>query len=291
MLEYSLTEKLETVLTIVKSSPFFLTCFLIAVSIIALLLLDLKTTKKVKSGMLITLWIITIGYIILKYNNYLLNLSDNFIEEFINAIYFPNFAIYTLVVITTNIVFIITVLFKKIPYKIINMFITVSIDFVFILVLDTVTKNKIDIYETITMLSNKNLLILLELSTILYLLSILLNGLTFVILKTIKPLRISKQTITYEAPKINVFEKNEIKDYKDNFNIKPTEKENSYVSIFDSINDDGLMNSIVFLEKKEELELNGDKLLYLFKRGETLNREQYKILKEYIMTLSNNYSI
>ncbi|MEG0021528.1 MAG: hypothetical protein RR745_01555, partial [Bacilli bacterium] len=148
MLEYSLTEKLETVLTIVKSSPFFLTCFLIAVSIIALLLLDLKTTKKVKSGMLITLWIITIGYIILKYNNYLLNLSDNFIEEFINAIYFPNFAIYTLVVITTNIVFIITVLFKKIPYKIINMFITVSIDFVFILVLDTVTKNKIDIYET-----------------------------------------------------------------------------------------------------------------------------------------------
>ncbi|MEG3036782.1 MAG: hypothetical protein RR832_04415, partial [Bacilli bacterium] len=165
------------------------------------------------------------------------------------------------------------------------------IDFVFILVLDTVTKNKIDIYETITMLSNKNLLILLELSTILYLLSILLNGLTFVILKTIKPLRISKQTITYEAPKINVFEKNEIKDYKDNFNIKPTEKENSYVSIFDSINDDGLMNSIVFLEKKEELELNGEKLLYLFKRGETLNREQYKILKEYIMTLSNNYSI
>ncbi|MEG0021527.1 MAG: hypothetical protein RR745_01550, partial [Bacilli bacterium] len=161
----------------------------------------------------------------------------------------------------------------------------------FILVLDTVTKNKIDIYETITMLSNKNLLILLELSTILYLLSILLNGLTFVILKTIKPLRISKQTITYEAPKINVFEKNEIKDYKDNFNIKPTEKENSYVSIFDSINDDGLMNSIVFLEKKEELELNGEKLLYLFKRGETLNREQYKILKEYIMTLSNNYSI
>ena len=89
MVKYSIIEKFNVLLTIIKSSPFFLTCFIIGIFLLSFVVLDYKITKKVRNRFILASLILIIVFIIYKYYNYLISLSDNFVEEIFMAIYFP----------------------------------------------------------------------------------------------------------------------------------------------------------------------------------------------------------
>lgn len=242
MVKYSIIEKFNVLLTIIKSSPFFLTCFIVGTFLLSFVILDFKTTKKVRNKFMLLSLILTIGFIIYKYYNYLITLSDNLVEEIFMAIYFPNLAVYTIVIVSTNICLFVSLLKKKLQneYKVANIFSTILLDFLFILILETIIKNKIDVYETLTVYSNKELLILIELSTAIYTAWLLVIGFMKLIDKTVRKevVEAKKPLPVYEAPSYNSYEVNTVNetpvfvnnDYTNVFNIEPnqnfTEEEN-----------------------------------------------------------------
>ena len=69
MVKYTAIEKLNVLLAIIKSSPFFLTCFIVGLFIISFVALDFKTTKKVRGKLMLLCLVATIGFIIYKYYN------------------------------------------------------------------------------------------------------------------------------------------------------------------------------------------------------------------------------
>ena len=148
MQNYSLFEKIGILFSIIKTSPLFIVSFIIGIILITMMFLDLKTTKKIREKLLIVIWISVMIFIGIRYCNYLIKISDNLVEEIFTAIYFPNIAIYTIIIITVNIALIIGLLKKKMTtsYKVANVFTTVVIDFLFILILETIIKNKIILF-------------------------------------------------------------------------------------------------------------------------------------------------
>lgn len=242
MVKYTAIEKLNVLLAIIKSSPFFLTCFIVGLFIISFVALDFKTTKKVRGKLMLLCLVATIGFIIYKYYNYLLSISDNLVEEIFMALYFPNLAVYSIIILITNICLFSSLINKKTKnsYKVANIFSCVLIDFLFILILETIIKNKIDVYETLTVYSNKELLILIELSTAIYTAWLLVIGFMKLVDKTVRKevVEAKKPLPVYEAPSYNSYEVNTVNetpvfvnnDYTNVFNIEPnqnfTEEEN-----------------------------------------------------------------
>ena len=234
MQNYSLFEKIGILFSIIKTSPLFIISFIIGIILITMMFLDLKTTKKIREKLLIVIWISVMIFIGIRYCNYLIKISDNLVEEIFTAIYFPNIAIYTIIIITVNIALIIGLLKKKMTtsYKVANVFITVVIDFLFILILETIIKNKIDVYETLTVYSNKDLLTLIELSSGMYTAWLFVVALIRIVEKSIPEEKIVKDEIkepekieipiscdlVYESPKYNSYEHNYV----------PKEKQVSY---------------------------------------------------------------
>ena len=234
MQNYSLFEKIGILFSIIKTSPLFIISFIIGIILITMMFLDLKTTKKIREKLLIVIWISVMIFIGIRYCNYLIKISDNLVEEIFTAIYFPNIAIYTIIIITVNIALIIGLLKKKMTtsYKLANVFTTVVIDFLFILILETIIKNKIDVYETLTVYSNKDLLTLIELSSGMYTAWLFVVALIRIVEKSMPEEKIVKEEIkepekieipincdlVYESPKYNSYEHNYV----------PKEKQVSY---------------------------------------------------------------
>lgn len=234
MQNYSLFEKIGILFNIIKTSPLFIVSFIIGIILITMMFLDLKTTKKIREKLLIVIWISVMIFIGIRYCNYLIKISDNLVEEIFTAIYFPNIAIYTIIIITVNIALIIGLLKKKMTtsYKVANVFTTVVIDFLFILILETIIKNKIDVYETLTVYSNKDLLTLIELSSGMYTAWLFVVALIRIVEKSMPEEKIVKEEIkepekieipincdlVYESPKYNSYEHNYV----------PKEKQVSY---------------------------------------------------------------
>lgn len=234
MQNYSLFEKIGILFNIIKTSPLFIISFIIGIILITMMFLDLKTTKKIREKLLIVIWISVMIFIGIRYCNYLIKISDNLVEEIFTAIYFPNIAIYTIIIITVNIALIIGLLKKKMTtsYKVANVFTTVVIDFLFILILETIIKNKIDVYETLTVYSNKDLLTLIELSSGMYTAWLFVVALIRIVEKSMPEEKIVKEEIkepekieipincdlVYESPKYNSYEHNYV----------PKEKQVSY---------------------------------------------------------------
>ena len=73
---------------------------------------------------------------------------------------------YMIVLIISNVFLIISLFSKKLTKskKIINITNGLILDFLLILIIEIVSRNKIDIYEQVTLYSNRSLLVLLELS-------------------------------------------------------------------------------------------------------------------------------
>ena len=234
MQNYSLFEKIGILFSIIKTSPLFIVSFIIGIILITMMFLDLKTTKKIREKLLIVIWISVMIFIGIRYCNYLIKISDNLVEEIFTAIYFPNIAIYTIIIITVNIALIIGLLKKKMTtsYKVANVFTTVVIDFLFILILETIIKNKIDVYKTLTVYSNKDLLTLIELSSGMYTAWLFVVALIRIVEKSMPEEKIVKEEIkepekieipincdlVYESPKYNSYEHNYV----------PKEKQVSY---------------------------------------------------------------
>lgn len=177
MQDFSIVQKLKILNDIVISSPAFFICFFSGLLILLVYLLSVLLRKKISKYFFLSIWVIAFVSIIIVYHKFVFNLFDNLFNNVFMAIYFPNLAVYSIIIIVSNVVFIYSLLNKKvgIKHKIINSISTILLDILLLLIIDIVTKNNINVYEQLTVYSNSNLLVLLELSTAIFTSWILLN--------------------------------------------------------------------------------------------------------------------
>ena len=130
-----------------------------------------NTVKLIYLGIIFIIsWIFVIGFCIFRYFNFFVSIFDRLFGRIVQEIYFPSISVYTIMLIFTNILFTYSLFNKKLAniYKIINIMMSMTLDFLFIIILDTIMKKNIDIYADLVAYTNPELLVLLEVSMIIF---------------------------------------------------------------------------------------------------------------------------
>lgn len=176
MIDFSFTEKLFQLKDILLSSPFFLFSIIISIVLLISMIIGVKKNRKVPKIIFILSWIFVFSFVIVQYYSSISYIFDRLFGRLVEEIYFPSISIYTIMLVLTNIIFIISLLKKKmhVLFKLINLMMGTEINFLFFLILDTIAKNNIDIYTEVSVYSNPNLLVLLEFSMFLFMIWLLI---------------------------------------------------------------------------------------------------------------------
>ena len=177
MNDFSLVEKIKLLMNLIVSSPLFLFCSMIGVMVLILFIICIKKEKKVNKWIFISIWIILALILIINYNSIILKLINSLFDSIFMALYFTSIGVYITILLITNFCFIYTLMSKKInrQHKIINFISSLIMDLFLILIIDIIQTNNINIYDEISLYTNSNLLVLLELTSSIFVCNILLN--------------------------------------------------------------------------------------------------------------------
>ncbi len=167
MNDISLIEKVKALMNIIVSSPLFLFCFMMEISLLILFIISIKKEKKVNKWIFISIWLVLTVIIVINYYSEVLKIIDSLFDELFMALYFPNIKVYFIILFISNFFFMFSFFRKKISkkFKIINFINALIVDLFLILIMDTVKSNSIDIYDQISMYTNFNVLVLMQLNS------------------------------------------------------------------------------------------------------------------------------
>lgn len=177
MNDFSILEKLKILTKIIDSSPLFLFCCMLCIAFCIFFIVCIK------KDIIVNRWVIIITglsigiMLVINYNSVIFDLIDNLFNDFFMALYFPNLTIYITLLFISNGFFIYSLFSRKLKntHKIVNMISSIIIDIFLFLITDIVSKNSINIYDSLEVYSNSSLLVLLQLSTAIFTSWILLS--------------------------------------------------------------------------------------------------------------------
>ncbi len=175
MSRLSLLDKLKVLGDVTSSSGMFTIVIIILIVLGILLITTNKKNKKTNKFACIAIYGSIIIVSLLFYKEQLFSLFDYMMNNFFIVIYFPNLAIYFAAIITTNIILWISVFNEKITKGIrtINTIMFCIMHYILILIINIITKNKLNIFDQTSIYQNKNALALIELSSTVFIVWIL----------------------------------------------------------------------------------------------------------------------
>ena len=177
MKNYSLVEKSKILMDIILSSPLFLFCFMLGIAVLIFYIISVKKEKSINKWIFISIWAVLAVIVLINYNSIVIKLIDNLFDSFFEALYFPNLTIYIIILTISNFFFFYSIFSKKIDrkYKLLNFVNVLIIDIFLIIIIDTVKTNNINVYDELNIYSNSNLLVLLEMTSAIFVSWILLS--------------------------------------------------------------------------------------------------------------------
>ena len=175
MANISFVDKIKILFNTIFSNPFLSLSAVLGIILAVLMIIDIIKHKKIRRKYYIAAWFFIFLFIIVRYYKVFPLLVDNLINQVFMTLYFPNIGVYMMLLIIINISFIYC-LAKNIhkSYKVLTGIISIFLDLLFILIINFILENNIDITSEITLYTNSKLLVLLELSTALFVSWILL---------------------------------------------------------------------------------------------------------------------
>ena len=170
MIEFSANNFVKTLISIITGSPTSILFIVLGIIFTIAMIVNVKKNKTIGKSLFIIGWIFIILFVIIKYNGYLSKLFDNLINTVFRQIFFPNLATYIIIIIITNIIFLYTILNKKTKTlsKITNSIFFSLIMVLMVYTLDLIIKNKINVYEQEQLYTNEQVLTIIEASTIIF---------------------------------------------------------------------------------------------------------------------------
>ena len=169
MVELSLREKIKTLFTLIFSSSLFLILLLGIFIILVDVFYISKQSRKVKIMYLIVSVIVMVILLITYFEEFL-KFIDVLNKNIVMLINFPSLLQYTVIIFITLIIMIISIFNKKMNRILsrINIGVFIADLFIFFLILDQINKTNIDLSNKINIYSNKNLMVLFEISMIIF---------------------------------------------------------------------------------------------------------------------------
>lgn len=167
---------IQTLLDIISNSPSSVLFIIIGIVFATSMIINVKNKNKSKKLITVLGWLFVIFFIIIRYNSYLNQLFDNLINSIFIQIFFPNLATYIIIILTTNIIFLYSLLSKKIKNfnKIFNIIFFTMIMILMLYTLEQIISNDINIYQFKEVYSNNNILTLIQSTTLLFTLWIII---------------------------------------------------------------------------------------------------------------------
>lgn len=177
MQNFSFLDKIKILMNIIVSSSFYIGIIVVLSIVLLVFILSIILKRRFSKWIYIGIWFMFLISIIVIYREFMLNLIDNLFDTMFMALYFPNLATYIIIILVTNFFFVYTLLKKDLKkfHKILNIVNMIIINLLFVLTINVVSSNNINVYETLTVYSNSNLLVLLELSSAFFTAWLLLN--------------------------------------------------------------------------------------------------------------------
>ena len=169
-MKFSIQQLINTLIDIITGSPTSILFIVLGTIFTVAMIINIRKNKTIGKTLFVSGWIFIIVFIIIKYNSYLSKLFDNLINTVFMQIFFPNIATYLIIIIITNIIFLYTILNKnsKTNSKIINSTFFTIIMVIMIMTIEQISKNKINVYVQEEVYTNKNILALIEATTLIF---------------------------------------------------------------------------------------------------------------------------
>ena len=176
MIQTSILEQFDLFLKLfLKQSNKYLILLLASLTLILLLLANKFKNKKITKIICCLVYIIIFGYLIYTYNNEIFHLFDYLMDNIFLLLFFPNLAVYILILIITN-VFLVRSTFSNddgLIKKGINIFFFLIFNIIFYFIVNNIITNNINVYEKLSIYTNSELLNLIELNMKIFLIWVL----------------------------------------------------------------------------------------------------------------------
>ncbi len=198
MTRTSIIEKLNLVKDMIAGQKELILVFAFFMILGILLFAFSKKNKSKYLKTFIISYILILIALIAGYNVSLYKLVDYFINNVFYLLVFPNIAVYTGMIITSNILLLTGLLKDKTSklVKIINVIFYSVIGYMTFLTLDVITKEKIDVYSELDVYSNETLFALLQISMIIFLTWIVVR----IIIKAVTKFGKKEEVVESTAP-------------------------------------------------------------------------------------------
>ena len=170
MVQMSFSEKLKILADVSSSSGICIASIFLLVFVGALFLTTNKKNAKSSKKLYLSIYILLIIIILIQYHSSLSDMYEYMMNNFFIVFYFPNLAIYLAAVIATNIILWVTIFnFKEDKIlKFINTTVYCMIHYLLVLILNIVTKNKLDVFDQSSVYKNTDASALISLSSIIF---------------------------------------------------------------------------------------------------------------------------
>ena len=176
----SIFEKLFSLISIINTT--WINLVFLGIIVLSIIFYSRKKISKKTCFILSTIsTFLLIGYVIFNNSSSLAPVFDSIMDDLFTNIYFPSTYAYLFVYFFMNISILGSLINikHKSTYKTILGVFFIIINFLFALILEFIASNKIDIFKKTSLFSNKNLIILLELSIMVFVFWLLTLGLVY----------------------------------------------------------------------------------------------------------------
>lgn len=165
MNQLTFVDKIQVLCKLLFSSPVIIGIFAFSMILMILLFFYSKLNKKIMKFIFIFIYVLVIGFAVVKYGNYFLSSIDSFVTLFMANIYFPVLPFYVAIMFISFVIMIFTLNSKSQHrvVKIINTVFFTLIQMLFALFIYIVESNNIDLSVNTNLYTNEQTLTLLEL--------------------------------------------------------------------------------------------------------------------------------
>ncbi len=313
MIQTSILEQLEKVYQIfIKNSNMIYVLVIAGVAFLILELANCLKNKKVTKIISFIIYVGILGTLFYFFHSEILKFLDYFMNNLILFLFFPNLAVYTLVILIINILLITSILSKrKKVEKHLNVLFFVLFQILFYLIIDNVITNNVNIYQQLSIYTNSNLLTLIQISMYLFLLWLGILFILKIASKLVESLflkneEIKEKVIDKESDFVEITPNTLKIDTENNLDIIPVKKNfksdlNSMEELFENTNKDmeivfgkqNSMESILFdIEKLKENKNDKDKLKKIYDEislnSKDLTLNDYNSLITALREIKNN---
>lgn len=170
MATLSLLEKLAIIFEVSKSSIVFLVAIMLLIFFGLVLITTNKLNVKTSRRLFILIYIFIFACIIVLYKDSFSTMVTYLMNNLFKVIYFPNLAIYLFAIFIMNIILWYSVFsFKSTNIiKNVNIIIYIIINYLLVVLLDIINKQKLDVFNQASIYGNKSAQAVIELSSLIF---------------------------------------------------------------------------------------------------------------------------